>query len=67
MAKLYLERINETRELYLKNPKKLKDLMNELNISISSVILVVNGEIAMEEMEVSNNDEIKILSVVSGG
>lgn len=65
--KLYLEKEDKTTEIELKEKVILKKLLKELNISINSVILVKNSQICLEEEEISNEDELKILSVVSGG
>ncbi len=67
MVEIYLERENKTITKNLEKKIQLKELLNELNISLSSVILVKNNEIALEDEIISNEDKIKILSVVSGG
>lgn len=67
MVEIYLERENKTINHNLKKDTKLKDLLKELNISISSIILVKNNEITLEDDFVKEDDKIKILSVVSGG
>ena len=44
-----------------------KVLLEELNINPSSVILVKNDEVVLEDEILGEKDDIKILSVVSGG
>lgn len=67
MAEIYLERENRIINLELKKSKRLKDILDDLNITISSVILTKNGEITLEDDEILDSDKVKILSVVSGG
>lgn len=43
------------------------ELLKELNINSSNVILVKNDEVILEDELLSEEDEIKILSVISGG
>ena len=47
--------------------KALKDIVDEYDISLDSVILVKNGEVCLEDTTVCDKDKISILSVVSGG
>jgi sulfur carrier protein ThiS len=72
MVKIFIEKDNKKIDLKLdlisKNKEvKFKDVLIYLNISLSSVILIKNNEIVLEEEIVSENDDLKILSVVSGG
>ena len=64
---IYLEKSNETKVITLEKPKRLDEILKELNISLNSVILTLNGEISLEETEVKDSDKVQILSVVSGG
>ena len=43
------------------------ELLKELNINPSTVLLVKNNEIVLTEELLTINDDIKILSVISGG
>ena len=53
--------------------KKLKfegtvlELLDSLKINPETVIVTKNNELVNQEEQLNNNDEIKILSVVSGG
>ena len=67
MVEIYLERENKTINVEIKNKKKIKELLNEMNISISSVIISKNDNVTLEEDFIENEDKIKVLSVVSGG
>lgn len=64
---IFLEKENKTITHKLKEKITLIQLLNELNISTNSVILVKNNKIALEDSEIENTDSLKILSVVSGG
>ena len=45
----------------------LKELLKELDTSVESVIVQKNGSICLEDATVNDTDELRILSVVSGG
>jgi len=64
---LYIERTNEKINIVLDKPKILKEILKEHNINLESVILVKNDKIVLEDIQVNNNDKVKIISVVSGG
>lgn len=44
-----------------------KQLLELLKINPSTVILVKNDEVVLEDEQLEDADEIKILSVISGG
>ena len=64
---LYFEKGDITKNIQLKSPTTLKQILKQENISIESIILVKNDQVCLEETIVSNKDKIKLLSVVSGG
>ncbi|MBN1175037.1 MoaD/ThiS family protein [Candidatus Woesearchaeota archaeon] len=63
--KIYIERNKENKEFDFKG--SVQDLLDTLNILSETVLVVKNGTIITEDEELINDDEIKILSVVSGG
>ena len=65
--KLHIEKNNENIKINLKKKEIMKNILKKLNISISSCIIIRNDEIILEEELVSNEDDIKIINVVSGG
>jgi sulfur carrier protein len=67
MVEIYLEREDKMINKKLTSPVKLKELLEEMNISVSSIILTKNGEVTLEDDMVDDNDKVQILSVVSGG
>ncbi|MDA3856142.1 MAG: MoaD/ThiS family protein [Candidatus Woesearchaeota archaeon] len=64
---LYLEKDDTTKNIELKTPTTLKEILQNEKIIIESVILVKNNEVCLEETLVEDKDKIKLLSVVSGG
>ena len=64
---VFIEKNNETKKIILNKKVKFNKILDEMGISLESVILVKNGEVCLEDEEVSNDDKIKLLSVVSGG
>jgi len=64
--KVYIEKDNSSLDI---DKKKISgdELLKFLKINPSSVILVKNDEVVLEDEVFENKDEIKILSVVSGG
>jgi sulfur carrier protein ThiS len=67
--KVYIEKDDRSENIKLKKSEKItgKKLLEKLKINPSSVILVKNNEVVLEDEIFENKDEIKILSVVSGG
>jgi sulfur carrier protein ThiS len=44
-----------------------QELLEHLNIIPSTVLIVKNGEVILPDEALSETDEVKLLSVVSGG
>jgi len=62
--KVYIEKTDEYKELSLKS---LKEIMKELKINPTTVIITNNGELITEDAEIKISDDICFLSVISGG
>jgi len=64
--KVYIEKDNRSLDI---DEKKIRgdELLKVLKINPSSVILVKNDEVVLEDEIFENDDDVKILSVVSGG
>ncbi|MCH8519972.1 MAG: MoaD/ThiS family protein [Nanoarchaeota archaeon] len=62
-----VERNNKKYSFDEKEFKTAKDILKELNESINAVIITINNEVVLEEYELEDGDDMKILSVVSGG
>ena len=63
--KVIIEKDQKSKEIPFNG--KVKDLLIKLNINPETVIIAKNNELVTLEDNISNNDEIKILSVISGG
>lgn len=62
--KVYIEKENKYLDVNASTGKQLLEL---LRINPSTVIIVKNNEIILEDEQLNDTDEIKILSVISGG
>ncbi len=62
--KVFIDKTNETKEL---EAETVSELLSKLKINPTTVIVTKNNELITEEEKLSSKDEIKILSVVSGG
>lgn len=63
-VKIFLERENIIKKL---NAVSIEDIMKKLNINPEVVIISKNNELVTKKAVLHDNDEIKFLSVVSGG
>lgn len=63
--KLKFEEINEEREL--EENYKIKDLLEDLNLSSQSTVLKQNGNITIEDSVINDGDEINIIKIIFGG
>ena len=64
---LFIDRENKNKTVQLTGNSKVSDLLKELNINPVTVIVSRNSELILEDEKLNDNDEIKILSVISGG
>ncbi len=60
------ERTNRTEIIYFKG-KTVKELLRQLQINLETVLVVRKNEVITEDELLSDKDEIKLLSVISGG
>ena len=63
--KIYLEQQNK--QVNKKFRGMAKKLLAELGVNSQAVLIVKNGELVTEDELLTDKDEIKLLSVVSGG
>lgn len=66
-VRVFIDRENRNATLELGNDAVVEDLFKKLNINPVTVIVSRNNELILEDEKLKNNDEIKILSVISGG
>ena len=64
---VFIDRENKNTTLNLDNNSIVSDLLKKLSINPVTVIVSRNNELILEDEKLNNNDEIKILSVISGG
>jgi len=64
MVKVFVERENKNKEISAKDGK---ELVSKLNINPETVLIVRNNEVLTEGVKLNEKDEIKLLSVISGG
>jgi thiamine biosynthesis protein ThiS len=64
---VFIDRENKNTKLELDTNSVVSDLLKKLNINPVTVIVSRNNELILEEEELNDNDEVKILSVISGG
>jgi len=62
---IYIEK--EQKRLALEKACTAQELLARLNINPDTVLVVKNDEVVLPEENLSEADDIKILSVVSGG
>ena len=64
---LFIDKENKKKELELNNNSSVSDLLKELKINPVTVIVSRNNELILEDEKLYDKDNIKILSVISGG
>lgn len=65
MVKIFVER--ERSELTEDYSGPVLDLLLKIGVNPETIVVVKNGEVVSEDEEVSGDDELKLLSVISGG
>ena len=64
MMNVFIEKTNQYQEV---EAKTVKELLEKLKINATTVIVTKNNELVTEEETITSQDELKILSVISGG
>ena len=64
---VFIDSKNKNIKLELNSNSIVLDLLKKLDINPVTVIISRNNELILEDEKLNNNDEIKILSVISGG
>ena len=62
--KVFIEKDNKTTDV---KAKTIKEVLDKLKINPITVLTVVNDELVTEDKKLSDKDEVKILTVISGG
>ena len=61
---VYLERSKETKNLEIKD---FNDLFKQLNINPEATLVIRNNELITDKTELKENDNLRIMPVISGG
>lgn len=56
----------ETFELS-ENMRTIKDLLQSMDLSSETIVPKQNGDIVIEESEIQDDDEIKLIQIIYGG
>lgn len=64
---VFIDRENKNTALELSSDSVVADLLKKLDINPVTVIVSRDNELILENEKLNNNDEIRILSVISGG
>ena len=62
--RVFIERENKNIEV---EARDVKELMKKLNLNPETVLISRNNELITDDIDLEDNDEIKFLSVISGG
>lgn len=63
---LIFKDISEERDIPKEN-YTIKDLLNDLDLSSQTIVPKQNGELVIEDSEIQNDDEIKLVQIIYGG
>lgn len=63
---LIFKDINEKRDIPKEN-YTIKDLLNDLELSSQTIVPKQNGELVIEESEIYDDDEIRLIQIIYGG
>ncbi len=55
------------RELEVKGPKKVKELLRELNLVVEAHLVIKDQDLVTEDEMLSDRDTVEIRPVISGG
>lgn len=64
---VFIDKKNKNAAIELNKPSTVSDLLKKLGINPVTVIVSRNNELMSEDEKLNDRDEIKILSVISGG
>ena len=63
---LIFKDINEKRDIPKEN-YTIKDLLNDLELSSQTIVPKQNGELVIEESEIHDDDEIRLIQIIYVG
>jgi len=65
--KVFYDRENKEKTIELGNNISVSDLLKKMNINPVTVIVSRNNNIILEDEKLKDKDDVKIISVISGG
>tara|TARA_Y100000310_G_scaffold315021_1_gene365100 strand:- start:52 stop:258 length:207 start_codon:yes stop_codon:yes gene_type:complete len=65
--KVFYDKENKETEIELENNSNVKDLLSKMDINPETVIVSKNNNIILKEEKLQDKDDIKLISVISGG
>ena len=63
---LIFKDISEERDIPKEN-YTIKDLLNDLELSSQTIVPKQNGDLVIEESEIRDDDEIRLVQIIYGG
>jgi len=66
-VKVFLERKNQEQDVELEDGANIADVVKKVGVLPTEVIAVKNGSVVTDDSLVTDNDSIRLLSVISGG
>lgn len=67
MAPMHVQLNHPVRSIEVKGPKRVKDLLRELNLVAEAHLVIHGDELATEDEMLSDQDQVEIRPVISGG
>jgi sulfur carrier protein len=67
MAPMHVQLNHPVRSIEIKGPKRVKDLLRELNLVAEAHLVIRGDELATEDEMLSDHDRVEIRPVISGG
>jgi len=65
--KVFYDRESREKTIELGNNATIKDLLKKMEINPVTVIVSKNNDVVLEDEKLKEKDDIKIISVISGG
>jgi sulfur carrier protein len=64
---MHVQLNHPVRSIEVKGPKRVKDLLRELNLVAEAHLVIRGDELATEDEMLSDQDQVEIRPVISGG
>jgi sulfur carrier protein len=64
---MHVQLNHPVRSIEVKGPKRVKDLLRELNLVAEAYLVIRGNELATEDEMLSDQDQVEIRPVISGG